>query len=108
MSLVKLYTARDSLEAHYLRSLLAERGIAATVMGETLGAARGELPATQETLPSVWVNQADMEHAVPIARDLAESSHHPPTGEPWTCPNCGEIIEPQFAACWNCGFERAP
>ena len=21
----------------------------------------------------------------------------------WTCPNCGEHIEKQFDACWNCG-----
>jgi predicted RNA-binding Zn-ribbon protein involved in translation (DUF1610 family) len=24
----------------------------------------------------------------------------------WTCPNCGEQIEKDFAVCWNCEAER--
>ena len=24
----------------------------------------------------------------------------------WTCPDCGESIENEFDACWNCGAER--
>jgi hypothetical protein len=24
----------------------------------------------------------------------------------WKCPGCGEKIEPQFDACWNCGASR--
>ena len=24
----------------------------------------------------------------------------------WTCPNCGEQVEKNFAACWNCEAER--
>lgn len=24
----------------------------------------------------------------------------------WTCPSCGESIEEEFDACWNCGAER--
>jgi predicted amidophosphoribosyltransferase len=27
------------------------------------------------------------------------------THDTWTCPQCGEEIEPQFTACWNCGSE---
>jgi hypothetical protein len=24
----------------------------------------------------------------------------------WTCPGCGELVEKNFAACWNCEAER--
>ena len=24
----------------------------------------------------------------------------------WTCPECGETIDEEFDACWNCGAER--
>ena len=25
---------------------------------------------------------------------------------PWKCPSCGEIVEPQFLACWKCGTAK--
>lgn len=25
--------------------------------------------------------------------------------ESWCCPQCGEVHEPQFDACWHCGFD---
>ncbi len=28
------------------------------------------------------------------------------TAEMWTCSKCGEAIEPQFDACWNCATFR--
>ena len=24
----------------------------------------------------------------------------------WTCPNCAELIEPQFDRCWKCGSDK--
>jgi hypothetical protein len=27
----------------------------------------------------------------------------PPGGTPWTCPRCGEVLQPQFVSCWKCG-----
>lgn len=105
MAIVKLYAARDGMEAHHLRAMLEAEGIEATVMGELLGTARGELPLTQETLPSVWVDESDMEAAARVVERLQD----PPIeeGKPdWTCPACGEQIERQFDACWHCETER--
>jgi hypothetical protein len=28
------------------------------------------------------------------------------SGERWTCPQCGEPLEGQFTACWQCGTAR--
>ena len=67
--MIKIYEARDSLEAHFLRNLLESAEIRAKVLGETLGAARGELPMTSETLPSVWINPDDLGKAQGIVEE---------------------------------------
>jgi hypothetical protein len=28
------------------------------------------------------------------------------SGERWTCSRCGEKLEGQFTACWNCGAAK--
>ena len=68
--MVKVYSARDGLEAHFIRNLLEGEGIRAAVLGETLAFGRGDLPMTQETLPGVWVNPEDEQ----IARDAGATS----------------------------------
>ena len=105
MALVKLYAARDSMEAHYLRSFLEADGIRATVMGDTLSTARGELPPNVDTLPSVWVNAEDADRALEaVSRFRMEPTdvEVPQNDEAWECPNCGEIVEGQFTECWKC------
>lgn len=104
----KLYTARDEMEAHSIRNLLEREGIRATVLGEHLATARGELPLTQDTLPSVWVNDEDCPQALRLlnARDDPAASANEPPPAPWTCGKCGERIEGQFSNCWSCTAPR--
>jgi hypothetical protein len=43
------------------------------------------------------------------ARALIDEALRPVTGaEAWTCPGCGEQIEPQFAQCWRCAAIPEP
>lgn len=107
MQLKNIFTARDSMEAHFVRQVLAEHGIEAAVMGESLETGRGGLPMTPETLPSVWVSEPDE----PAAMGIIEQAHRvsderPDAGPAWTCPGCGELLEPQFAQCWKCQTDR--
>ncbi len=102
---IKLYACRDGMEADLLRSFLIERGIAAQVLGEILGSALGELPPTTETLPAVWINEAQSQQAISALNEFL-SAHARDSGNPWTCTNCGERIEGQFAICWNCQTQR--
>ena len=96
MALVKVYTARDAVEAHFVRGLLEREGLAAEVLGDKLAIAIGELPPLSAgTLPAVWVAEESTE---PAKKIVAKA--------PWTCPSCGETIEPQFTDCWNCGAAR--
>jgi hypothetical protein len=96
------------MEVHYVRTLLEAEGIKATVVGEMLGAARGELPLTLETQPAVFVNPSDSDAALAIVQEyLASGKEMPGEDEAvmeasWKCKKCGEEIEPQFAVCWSC------
>jgi hypothetical protein len=128
--MTKVYSARDPAHAHAVKALLDEYGIPALVQGEVL-----PLGVGFETTASVWVAEdADAERA---ARVIASELGPPnPThceecgynlwglpeprcpecgrpftrveaGPPWTCPQCGEECEGQFARCWKCGADRS-
>jgi len=108
----KIYTARDSMEAHFVRCLIEREGVPARVFGEALSLARGELPLTQQTLPSVWVKSEDVEQARQVVNQyeagyFADEQDNIPEPPPdWVCPNCHEQVEGQFTDCWKCQTPR--
>jgi hypothetical protein len=105
MALEKLYIARDSMEAAFVAGLLNERDIPAVVFGEILGVARGELPPTMHTQPAVFVPAELIQQACEIL-DAWQRGLLTQVAADWTCPTCGEVIEGQFAMCWNCQTSR--
>ena len=105
MALERLYIARDTMEAAFVVAMLNDHDIPATVLGELLGVARGELPATMQTQPAVFVPAENLQQAAHVLQawlsgELAEKQPD------WTCPGCGELIEGQFGLCWNCQTPR--
>ena len=129
--MIRVAQPADPLEAQHLLGVLEEHGIRACVQGESLWAARGELPFGPESAPSLWVNdEADAERARQILADhksAPQPAYCPRCGtdlrelddsrcptcdtplrgaDSWTCPNCGEVVETQFTNCWSCGSER--
>jgi hypothetical protein len=87
--------------AHYAGALRAA-GIDCEVRNTVLSGALGEIPFL-ECAPQIWIrNPLDEARA----RELIERLRTPVAGEPWTCSRCGEVLEPQFAQCWNCGTPR--
>lgn len=106
--MTKVFVANHPTEAHLIAGLLGSGGILAEVQGEALFATRGEVPVTPATLPSVWVvDDAQVEDALQMLRERsAEHSGGCSTDAPWTCPKCGETVEPQFTSCWHCGTSR--
>lgn len=87
--------------AHYAGALRAA-GIDCEVRNTVLSGALGEIPFL-ECAPQIWIRNALDEVR---ARELIEQLRSPVAGEPWSCPHCGEVLEPQFAQCWNCGAQR--
>jgi len=108
-ALEKVFTGKDSVEAHYVCDLLQERGIWAVVMGENLEAALGAIPPTYDTSPAVWVRPEEAEAAKAFVAEYTEKEMTPAgesQGKTWQCPNCGEMIDQQFDQCWNCQAQR--
>lgn len=104
----KLYSAMNPTEAHLLRGVLESEGIEAIVRGEFLWTARGEVPLTTDTAPSVWVvNDEDYEQAMEIVVEFkAPENAAGSENKDWKCDKCNETNEGQFTECWNCGASR--
>ena len=111
--LKKIYVSDGPGDAHVLRGLLEVAGIAAVVRGDDMVPLQGGSLFNLETRPSVWVLADDdrseqYAHALQIVEDYAagkgiEATRH---GEQWVCKKCAEMVEAQFAVCWNCRFSR--
>jgi rubrerythrin len=87
--------------AHYAAALRAA-GIDCEVRNTVLSGALGEIPFL-ECAPQIWLRNALEEGR---ARELITQLRSPVSGERWICAQCGEVLEPQFAQCWNCGRSR--
>jgi len=103
----RLFATTDTVLLEYLRASLADRGIAAFVRNAVnAGSAAGELsPAVAP--PELWVvGEADHAAAERLVDRVMGDLRAAPRGKSWTCPDCGERLEPQFSQCWACGATR--
>ncbi len=108
-----VYTGRDEMDAHFVKGLLEQEGIAAVVTGENLEAVWSTLPLSATSPPGVYVPDEDEERAALIVRDYrqvdrtnAEPGVEDAPRATWKCANCGEAVEEQFTECWKCGHAR--
>jgi hypothetical protein len=104
----KVYTATNPGNAHLLKGFLEGENILSIVQGDFLWGARGEIPVTPETSPSVWViDDADYDRAMEIISNFqAEENNGDLEIMEWKCNKCGESNEGQFSECWQCGTSR--
>lgn len=99
----EVFVTHNLAEAHLVRGVLENAGIAAVVQNDILYAGLGET-ASEETLPKVCVvDDSEAERAAEIIADWRRAKPDAPS---WECPECGETIGGQFTACWECGAER--
>ncbi len=108
--MLQVYSAQHPTEAHYVKGLLESGGIPCVVRGESLFAARGELPITIETAPSIWiVDDATYNDAIEVINEYERLRNKDTANDPkWVCKKCGEESEAQFTDCWNCLEPRDP
>ena len=104
--MIRAYVARNLAQAHLIRGFLDSEGIFSVVKGEHLVGIQGEIPITMDTLPSIWVNEADVATARGLIEEALAAEQAP--GGNWICPGCSEPIDGQFTECWQCGAPRAP
>jgi hypothetical protein len=94
----QVFRAASLLQVAHARNVLIAAGIPSELRNQYLAGAMGDLPML-ETWPQVWVDDG-LEAA---ARRALAVSAAAPSGVAWTCPHCGELLEPQFTTCWRCG-----
>lgn len=97
--LTLLETYLSDLEAQVARNRLSALGVAAVVAKDNCGGMRPHLDLQGVQL---FVADGDLEKARAILASDANAAQEPA----WTCPKCGEEIEGNFDACWQCGYER--
>lgn len=99
----KLYTfdLSERALAGMFRDLLQNEEIKCIVRNEQLFAGLGEIPFV-ECYPELWVVDEEL---FPRAQSLLKQYMASDDNEhnDWTCSECGEDVEGQFNACWNCG-----
>lgn len=101
-SMLKFYQARDSLEARQVVDALAAHRIEATVLGEYLSGAAGELSAVN--FPWVWlISNEDLAVAQTVLDGFLASQGDLPKRGPWVCPSCAAEVDAGFDICWQCG-----
>jgi len=98
----RVFRAASLLQVAHARNVLLTAGIPSELRNQYLAGALGDLPML-ETWPQLYVDDADEQ---PALRALARAAAAP-VGVPWTCGNCGEVLEPQFTSCWRCGAGTA-
>ena len=91
------------VEAHRVRDVLREQGIAAEVESEMLDMLLGAAPIDLSTKRAVWI--ADESRAAD-AEAIIAGMRGGDGEEPFTCASCGESVPGSFTACWKCGAER--
>lgn len=98
-----LYSSLNLHEIHHLRNLLEIEGIHCQIKNEMLSRLAGEIPFT-ECAPQLWLqDERDLERAKQVLKEFGRGGGAAPT---WQCPNCNEMLEGQFSACWHCGALR--
>lgn len=97
-----LMRCEHTLAAAHFAAALRAAGIDCELRNTALSGALGEIPFL-ECAPQIWLRNALDESR---ARELVEQLRRPVAGDPWTCAACGEVLEPQFSQCWNCGAAR--
>lgn len=101
----RVYRSEWLPDVVHRQNLLEHRGIPCTVRHPGLASIVGELPWL-EAWPELWVID-DRDEA--LARRIIAQGADPGAlaAGSWQCPACGEPLEAQFTACWQCGRERA-
>ncbi|MDD1781995.1 DUF2007 domain-containing protein [Enterovibrio sp. ZSDZ35] len=101
MSLVQVYSASNSLEAHSLKGMLETEAIDVVLKGETLSSATGELPADVLAV-TLWVDVVQEA----VARKVL-AHYEAQSNAVWWCSACQEESGGNFEICWQCGVPRA-
>ncbi|WP_082798397.1 putative signal transducing protein [Vibrio cidicii] len=98
---MRVFTANSPVEAHIVCQQLRSENIECEIRGENLFGLKGELPATSESDPYIWIHEPQQYQTA--MKIVSQYLHQSCVSTYWCCSNCGEENEGQFALCWCCG-----
>jgi len=107
-----LFTDPSVVPCDLLKGMLAGQGITAMIKNERGAASAGVgepvpfMVTPAFAWPEVWVADEDYEEAAALMRALKEDSVS--GSQPWKCPACGEEVDAELSACWNCNQAKEP
>ena len=102
----RVFTGVTLTDTTHIKNLLDLSGIGSFIKNLYLCSGAGDLPVL-DVSPELWVlRDADAARAEAVIRD-ALRPQGAAVAEPWSCPQCGESNEGQFAVCWRCGAHDA-
>lgn len=95
-----IYQAENIIDAQLVFDELKAAGFSVRISGSYLSGAIGEVPPGE--LVTIWLDSDrhyDRARAVIKEFEIAQRSK----GAEKPCPQCKEMLAPQFGKCWNCG-----
>jgi putative signal transducing protein len=98
---VSVFKAQNLTEAHFVKDLLLQEGIDATVTDE-----HEPLAGLAIVPPDVMIRLEDRSQAREIVADYLRGRKATDAAPDWTCPNCKEQNPATFAICFQCGTAR--
>ena len=99
----RIYSNPETAVVHLVKNELERRGIETLLRGEHLAIIGAPLEAWGE----LWiVDERQLPEAARMVEEIIGRTDAE-GGEPWTCPQCGEDVDPEFAVCWNCEREQS-
>jgi len=99
-----IFFSLNLVDVHHLKNLFQSAGIRCRIKNEDLVRLAGEVPFPECTLQLVIEREDDAPAAEALLAEFLRPQR--PGGEMWCCPSCGEKLEGQFTACWQCGGGR--
>ena len=97
----RLLSSPGGPEIGLLQSRLEETGIPCVLLDEQMAQAIHSAAFPAE----LWItHDADYRRAVDLCEAWQVPSSEPL--QPWTCPECSEVLAGEFTHCWKCGIER--
>jgi hypothetical protein len=93
------------VDAFALYHYLDAQGVPVSIQERPLRSAIGEIPFLEVTTALVLEDPSRLVEARALIEHY-RSGLPGVRGATWICPGCGEVHEPMFGACWNCGTTR--
>ena len=101
----RIFSSPVTGEIPRLRDMLESAGIKCILRNEISSGLSPDIPLNEST-PELWIeDDARLAEVLQIKADFQSSARA--VGNDWRCPKCGEVSEPQFTSCWNCGTVRS-